>query len=79
MRRWLTAFKDDAHWFFQTISRYCDLFCIEGYIVQTKEAKKVLEKGSQSKVSLHTHSRAEHDQLSTIHIHLIKNISTTTV
>ena len=66
------------HYLFQTISRYWDLFHIEGYIVRTKEAKKVLEKGSQSKVSQHTHSRAEHDQLSTIHIHLIKNISTTT-
>ena len=67
MRMWLTAFKDNAHCFFQTIYRYCDLFELLWYFVQTKEAKKVLEKGSQSKVSLHTHSRAEHDQLSTIH------------
>ena len=64
-------------WVYQIhIGRY---FATKWYIVQTKEAKKVLEKGSQSKVSQHTHSRAEHDQLSTIHIHLIKNISTTTV
>ena len=45
------------HYLFQTISRYWDLFHIEGYIVRTKEAKKVLEKGSQSKVSLHTLTR----------------------